>query len=232
MRRARILQGRVGKGQSGGQSGTRSRLSEPEVVAVGSAVANALLDVAVRPSGEQQHWSNDAAGIVGAIAWLQSVHPSVIVVEASRDYEAPVVAELGLAGLPVAVVTSRQVRDFARATGRLAKTDRLDAQGDRHTSPPLCVPSHDRCPTRRPRSWRRWSCADAKWWRCGPPNRTDSPRCGSSRCALASRRTWRGWTANGRMGTTSCVGACAPPRCGVSGTTCCAASLASAPSSR
>lgn len=49
------------------------------------------------------------------------------VVEATGGYEAPVVVELGLAGLPVVVVTSRQVRDFARATGRLAKTDRLEA---------------------------------------------------------------------------------------------------------
>ncbi len=103
-------------------------MSDPEVVAVGIDVAKASLDVAVRPSGEHQHWSNDATGIMGAIAWLQSVHPGVIVVEATGGYEAPVVAELGLAGLPVAVVNPRHVRDFARATGRLAKTDRLDAQ--------------------------------------------------------------------------------------------------------
>jgi transposase len=103
-------------------------MSDPEVVAVGIDVAKASLDVAVRPSGEHQQWSNDATGIMGAIAWLRSVHPGVIVVEATGGYEAPVVAELGLAGLPVAVVNPRHVRDFARATGRLAKTDRLDAQ--------------------------------------------------------------------------------------------------------
>jgi transposase len=62
------------------------------------------------------------------VAWLQRVQPSVIVVEATGGYETPVGAELGAAGLRVAVVNPRQVRDFAKATGRLAKTDRLDAQ--------------------------------------------------------------------------------------------------------
>lgn len=103
-------------------------MSEPMVVAAGIDVAKASLDVAVRPSGEQQHWSNDSSGIAEAIAWLQSIKPQVIVIEATGGYEAPAVAELGLAGLPVAVVNPRQVRDFARATGHLAKTDRLDAQ--------------------------------------------------------------------------------------------------------
>jgi transposase len=99
-----------------------------EEVIVGIDVAKASLDVAVRPSGEQRRLDNDAAGIAEVVAWLRAISPQVIVTEATGGYEAPLVAELGLAKLPVAVVNPRQVRDFARATGRLAKTDRLDAQ--------------------------------------------------------------------------------------------------------
>src|SRR5258708_31465835 len=104
------------------------QVKEPEDVVVGIAVAKAALDVAVRPRGEERHLGNDPAGIAAAVEWLQTVRPHVIVVEATVGYEVPLVAELGSANLPVAVVNPRQVRDFARATGRLAKTDRLDAQ--------------------------------------------------------------------------------------------------------
>jgi transposase len=91
-------------------------------------VAKAALDVAVRPQGEARQLANDAAGIADLVAWLAALHPQVIVVEATGGDAAALVAELGVATLPVAVVTPRHVRDFARATGRLAKTDRLDAQ--------------------------------------------------------------------------------------------------------
>lgn len=107
-------------------------MNEAEDVAVGIDVAKATLDVAIRPSGEERQVANDPAGIAVVVAWLQSVEPSVIVVEATGGYEAPVVAELGVAGLRVAVVNPRQARDFAKATGRLAKTDRLDAQALAH----------------------------------------------------------------------------------------------------
>jgi transposase len=103
-------------------------MSELEEVVVGIDVAKASLDVAMRPNGEERHVANDAAGIAEVVAWLQTIGPRVIVVEATGGYEAPLVAELGIAALPVAVVNPRQVRDFARATGRLAKTDQLDAQ--------------------------------------------------------------------------------------------------------
>lgn len=102
-------------------------MSEPSVV-VGIDVAKARLDLAVRPSGEQRQVSNDASGIAEVVAWLQELAPQSIVLEATGGYEVPVVAELGTAGLAVAVVNPRQVRDFAKASGRLAKTDRLDAQ--------------------------------------------------------------------------------------------------------
>jgi transposase len=99
-----------------------------EDVVVGIDVAKAALDVAVRPQGAARQWANAAVAIAELVAWLQALQPQLIVLEATGGYEAPLVAELGIAGLPVAVVNPRQVRDFARATGRLAKTDRLDAQ--------------------------------------------------------------------------------------------------------
>jgi transposase len=105
-------------------------------VVVGIDVAKSALDVAVRPQGEARQVTNDAAGIADLVAWLQTLHPQVIVVEATGGYEASLVAELGVAALPVAVVNPRQVRDFARVTGRLAKTDRLDAQVLPHVCPP------------------------------------------------------------------------------------------------
>jgi len=103
-------------------------MHETEEVVVGIDVAKAALDVAVRPQGAAQRLVNDAAGIAELVAWLQALKPQLIVIEATGGYEAPLVAELGIASLPVAVVNPRQVRDFARATGRLAKTDQLDAQ--------------------------------------------------------------------------------------------------------
>ena len=103
-------------------------MSEPEGLVVGIDVAKAALDVAVHPAGQERHLTNDAAGIAEVVGWLHTVGPWLIVVEATGGYETALVAELGIARLPVAVVNPRQVRDFARASGRLAKTDRLDAQ--------------------------------------------------------------------------------------------------------
>jgi transposase len=107
-------------------------MHEAEDVVVGIAVAKAALDVAVRPQGEERQLAHDAAGIAEIVGWLRALNPDVIVVEATGGEEAPLVAELGGASLPVAVVNPRQVRDFARATGRLAKTDRRDAQTVAH----------------------------------------------------------------------------------------------------
>lgn len=103
-------------------------MNQPEDMVVGIDVAKATLDVAVRPSGDARHLSNESAGIAALVEWLSALGPQLIVVAATGGYEAPLVAEVGIARLPVAVVNPRQVRDFARATGRLAKTDRLDAQ--------------------------------------------------------------------------------------------------------
>jgi transposase len=96
-------------------------------VFVGIDVSKHTLDIAVRPHGEERHLPNAVEGIAEVVTWLQSVAPELIVVEATGGYEASLVAALGVAPLPVAVVNPRQVRPFAKASGQLAKTDRLDA---------------------------------------------------------------------------------------------------------
>ncbi len=94
---------------------------------VGIDVSKATLDVALRPTGTGWQSANDEAGIRALVARLHPLAPQLLVVEATGGLERQVVAALALAGLPVAVVNPRQARDFAKATGRLAKTDALDA---------------------------------------------------------------------------------------------------------
>ena len=93
----------------------------------GLDVSKDHLDLHVRPAGAAARFANDDAGIAALVARLAAAAPDRVVVEATGGYEAPAVAALAAAGLPVVVVNPRQARDFARATGRLAKTDALDA---------------------------------------------------------------------------------------------------------
>jgi transposase len=100
----------------------------PTPVTVGIDVAKAHLDVAVRPSGEQWQAPNDEGGAAALVARLAPLGPALVVLEATGGLERLAAAALAAAGLPVAVVNPRQVRDFAKAVGQLAKTDALDAQ--------------------------------------------------------------------------------------------------------
>ena len=95
---------------------------------VGIDVSKHWLDVGIRPARRAERLANDEAGIEAVVAQLGAVAPERIVLEASGGLELPLVAALAAAALPVVVVNPRQVRDFARATGRLAQTDALDAQ--------------------------------------------------------------------------------------------------------
>src|SRR5437867_5580323 len=99
---------------------------------VGIDVAKAQLDIALRPTGERWTVPNDPHGCVTLVERLQTVHPTLIVLEATGGLERAVTAALATAGLPVVVVNPRQARDFARATGQLAKTDALDARALAH----------------------------------------------------------------------------------------------------
>lgn len=101
---------------------------EGEGPSVGIDVSKSVLDVSAYPSGNTWQVEYSAAGITALAEELAALGPAVVVVEATGGLEISLTAALGVAGLPVAVVNPRQVRDFARATGRLAKTDKLDAQ--------------------------------------------------------------------------------------------------------
>jgi transposase len=94
---------------------------------VGIDVVKHQLDVALHPHGEVWDVSNDERGINTLVKRLQAVAPSLIVLEATGGLETAVASTLTAAGLPCAVINPRQARDFAKATGQLAKTDRLDA---------------------------------------------------------------------------------------------------------
>ena len=101
---------------------------DKRAVFVGIDVSKARLDVALVPTGEVLALDNDSVGIASLVERLKAQPPELVVLEATGGLQLPVVAAIGVAGLAVAVVNPRQVRDFARATGKLAKTDRIDAQ--------------------------------------------------------------------------------------------------------
>ena len=95
---------------------------------VGIDVSKERLDVAVRPTGETWQVPYDAEGISSLTGCLRELAPHLVVVEATGGMELALAGELAAAQLSVAVVNPRHVRDFARAAGKLAKTDALDAQ--------------------------------------------------------------------------------------------------------
>ncbi len=95
---------------------------------IGIDVSKARLDVLVRPPGEAFVVARDDEGLTVLVTRLGGLQPTLIVLEATGGLQLRAAALLAAAGLPVAVVNPRQVRDFARATGRLAKTDALDAE--------------------------------------------------------------------------------------------------------
>lgn len=97
-------------------------------VYVGVDVSQTQLDIAMDGSTEGWSFPNDEQGISRTVDFLQGLHPALVVLEATGGMELAPAAALATAGLPVAVVNPRQIRDFARAIGKLAKTDRLDAQ--------------------------------------------------------------------------------------------------------
>ena len=94
---------------------------------VGIDVSKAQVDVAVRPTGQRWVVSYDESWVKELVVQMVDLDPALVLLEASGGLELPLVAALAAAALPVVVVNPRQVRDFARATGTLAKTDALDA---------------------------------------------------------------------------------------------------------
>lgn len=100
----------------------------PAPAFAGIDVSKDRLDVHLRPSGRSFAVPRDGPGLEQLLARLRDAAPALVVLEATGGFEVTVAAAVAGTGLPLAVVNPRQVRDFARATGRLAKTDRLDAE--------------------------------------------------------------------------------------------------------
>ena len=95
---------------------------------LGIDVSQAVLDAHLLPSGEAWSVSNDADGIKDLVVRLKATRDVLVVMEATGGYQHEAAVALSRAGAAVAVVNPRQVRDFGRATGRLAKTDRISAE--------------------------------------------------------------------------------------------------------
>jgi transposase len=98
-----------------------------EQIFVGIDVSKSSLDIALRPTGKVWSAVNDPKGIKVLVKRIKKLQPALIVLESTGGLEIPLVSELVNESLPAVVVNPRQVRDFAKATGRLAKTDSIDA---------------------------------------------------------------------------------------------------------
>jgi transposase len=102
--------------------------TESTKVSVGIDVSKSMLDIAIHETGETWSCSNDASDCAALVPKLRQLKATSIVLEATGGFETLVTATLSAADLPVIIVNPRQVRDFAKATGQLAKTDRIDAR--------------------------------------------------------------------------------------------------------
>jgi transposase len=99
---------------------------------IGIDVSKDRLDICVRPSGETFAVTRDDEGLERLVERLRALAPALVTLEATGGYETVVASALAAEHLPLAVVNPRQIRDFARSTGKLAKTDRLDAAAIAH----------------------------------------------------------------------------------------------------
>jgi transposase len=116
---ARMMQGRAKK--------EKIQMTK-EAVYVGVDVAKDTLDIAVSNTRKMCQFANDHGGITQAVRYIGSLNPDGIILEATGNLEIPLATELQTKCLPVVIINPRQVRDFARATGALAKTDTIDAR--------------------------------------------------------------------------------------------------------
>jgi hypothetical protein len=153
---------------------------------VGIDVSKAHLDVHVLPTGESFRVGHDDAGFVTLIARVRPFTPTVVVLDATGGYEVTVAAALAGARLPVAVINPQQIRDFARATGQLAKTDALDArvialfgEAVRPIAGPL--------PDGQARALGDLSLVAANWSICSAPSRTAAVSCVMAAFSAISR---------------------------------------------
>jgi len=101
---------------------------EKEKIYAGIDISKERLDVSLYPEDNCQTFSYDEKGMTAITEYLSKVHPAIVVLEATGGYETLIAASLSTAGIAVALTNPRQIRDFAKATGRLAKTDSIDAR--------------------------------------------------------------------------------------------------------
>jgi transposase len=128
---------------------------------VGIDVAKDRLDVHLRPSAESFAVARDGDGLAQLVERLHKLAPRLVVMEATGGYETLVASAVAAAHLPLAVVNPRQIRDFARATGKLAKTDAIDAAAIAHFAEAVRPPARPIADAEAPRDAGRW----ANWWR-------------------------------------------------------------------
>lgn len=124
---------------------------------IGVDVSKAFLDAAVHGTHGGRRFANNSAGIAKLVGWIGEGEETRVVLEATGGYERPVLRALAERGIWVCRINPRQARDFARATGRLAKTDKLDAQALAH----MAATVHERM-----RPWKpmpAWREALAQW---------------------------------------------------------------------
>jgi len=95
---------------------------------IGIDVSKSELEMAMRPEGKAMTFSNTEDGIALLIDFLKPLCPSLVVLEATGGLEISLANALAIKEIPIVVINARQVRDFAKAIGRLAKTDRIDAE--------------------------------------------------------------------------------------------------------
>ena len=99
---------------------------------IGIDVSRDRLDVGIRPAGESFMFPNNGSGIALLLQHFKGLQPTLVILEATGGLETAVVGELAAHGLPAVVINPRQARDFAKASGRLAKTDDIDAHALAH----------------------------------------------------------------------------------------------------
>jgi transposase len=105
----------------------RKQEEQVETTYVGIDVSKDRLDVAITPKERTWQVPNDEEGIGKLVKTLKELSPGIIVLEPTGGYESPVAGALATEGLNVVIVNARQIRNYARAVGRMAKTDKLDA---------------------------------------------------------------------------------------------------------
>jgi transposase len=150
-----------------------------EQVYAGVDVSKDRLDVCLRWSEPESHdaffLTHDDAGIDALVCRLLEEHPVLVLLEATGGFERAAVAALAAAGLAVVVVNPRQVRDFARATGRLAKTDRIDAEILARFSEAV-RPAPKPLPDEEIRALQAILARRSSYWACSPLRTTACPR--------------------------------------------------------